>query len=147
MLWLIIFGAAFLTFGVLTYLGLLPWADAGANLWGLWLVISILAGITTGIMGATAIGTKYETRAFVVEYNSHVAYLQSIQTKRISDKERNDEINTINAINQSIANAALNKGDLWVGPWVKDIGELKPLSFTSVPQAVDIKDVTLTQNK
>ena len=109
-----------------------------------WKTFATIFCIVLCIMGGFWVGNKFATRQAVVNYNTWVNYLQSIQTKKINQSERQNTLDSISTVNQNIANCKLNEDDLWIGIWTPKIGYLKPLDFNSVPQAVDNKDLNIT---
>jgi glucan phosphoethanolaminetransferase (alkaline phosphatase superfamily) len=146
MLWIFVCAGLMIFFAIFTAIDKSKELVYDGEIWGLWLAIAVCACIAVVIMSATAYSVKYDTRAFVINYNTHVSYLQSVQGKKITNAERFSEVEAINTINQAIADAKVNKADPWVGAWVKDIDKLEPLSFDAVPKAIENNDVELTTN-
>jgi hypothetical protein len=112
-----------------------------------WVACTVICAIVFLVMGGFAIGNKYSTRSFKIEYAQHVAYIDSLQSRKINTSERMSEIEAINGLNQKIANCKLNKGDAWVGIWTMGIRELDPIGYSRIPQAVDDKDLNINQAK
>jgi hypothetical protein len=146
MLWIFVCAFLLIFFAVFTAIDKDREIVCDGEIWGLWLAFAVGFAIAILVMSIMAYSVKYDTRAFMINYNSHVSYLQSIQGKKITNDERFSEVNSINTINQAIADAKLNKGDPWIGIWVKNIDKLEPLSFNSVPQAIENNDVNLSVN-
>ena len=113
----------------------------------LWLGVALISGIAIIILGGFWINTKFQTQQALVKYNSHMIYIQTLEGKKINQSERLSELNAIDEINQQIANCKLNENDVLVGIWTPKIGYLKPIDFNSIPQAIDNKDLNISNVK